>query len=145
MWSNGFLLTIELRPGPARRVSPGRVVIASGCVVLAVMPWPTGETRLGLLMVPLVLLMLFIERQLMRRRQILLATTLANGHWRLLTRDGHRVQAQLTRHWLTRTHAGLGWRDARRRHYHLILARADLPPQTWRRLAVRLRHPAAIA
>lgn len=145
MWSNGFLLTIELRPGPACWLWPARLAIACGCVVALVMPWPTTELRLGPWVVSGMLLGVWLGRRATRERQILVATTLANGKWRLLVRDGRRLQAELTHYWLTAAGAGLSWRDMRRRRYYLFVARADLAPPTWRRLAVRLRHPPTIA
>lgn len=138
MWSNGSCLPIELHPAAPRVLCfiavPG---LAAAAAVLAGAGVPV-LAALAVLGLPAAA----FAGALRRQRRVRVIQSADPAHWRLHLADGHSVPARLIRAWalgpwlaaVTLHVPGLG-------RFGVALLARDQPPDTWRRLLVRLRVP----
>jgi hypothetical protein len=138
MYSNGFLLTIELRAVGPVRLAFGYLLLASPALMLAltaveIQPW------VWMLLLTAVLL---CARHGAAFAQI---SWPASGVAQLFAFDGSSLRASLERAWLVGPLAGLLWRAADGRSVGMLLWRGDQTARAWRLMRVRVLHGAASA
>jgi hypothetical protein len=136
MWSNAFLLTIELVPArkaPIAGLAAIPVVATIFCIIVADLPlfWRC--------------LSLFFVLSVAR---FVVATSVSHVVWPfgkpgLIVRpDGRQQRAELKRAWITDGMAGLLWRTSTGAWIPIWIFRRQISRDHWRRLRVRLQYPA---
>lgn len=144
MWWNGFLISTEFRP-----VSSGvvcAVVIGLHAVALAAALLLHIELPIRLLFIAANLAAVVLApwriRGTIGQTSVRRAVIDGGGRWVLQSADGDCCEAVLRGGWLAGPFAGLRWADPNGGRRYAWLSRRGNGPVGWRRLRVRLRHPA---
>jgi hypothetical protein len=144
MWWNGFLISTEFRPVSSAVVLA--VVIGLHAVALAAALLLHIELHIRLLLIAAnlatVVLSLWRVRRAVGQTSVRRVVIDGGGRWVLQSADGNCSEAALRAGWLAGPFAGLCWVDPNGGRRHVWLSRRRNGPVGWRRLRVRLRHPA---
>ncbi len=144
MWSNGFFISLDLRPGLPSWGQRAESCLLSIGMLVAIGFAAFGERDqafkwLALLMIlPLAYWRIF-RRQSQHVNRAMLAP---DGRWRIwIKSNSGGLPASLTSAWFCGRWAGLSWRSPTGQAYWAWLRAQDCSADQWRRLRVRLRLP----
>ncbi len=144
MWSNGYLISLELRPGQPGWALRGEFCLLSLGLLIAIGFAAFGEREQTFKWLALVMVLPLGYWQVFRNQSAHVSRAIlgADGRWRIwIGSKSTGLPADLTGAWFCGSWAALRWRGTAGQAYVAWLRAQDCSASDWRRLRVRLRLP----